>query len=31
MSSLHHHIDQVFPIFLAYIEKYGKAWVQGYM
>ena len=28
---LHHQIDQAFLIFLAYVEKHGKAWVQrGY-
>ena len=26
-SSLHHQINQAFPIFLVFIEK---AWVQGY-
>ena len=30
-SSLHHQIDQAFPIFLMCIEKQGKAWVQGYI
>ena len=29
-SSLHHQINQAFLIFLAYVEKLGKAWVQGY-
>ena len=28
MSLLHHQIDQAFPIFLARIEKHGKAWVR---
>ena len=27
---IHHQIDQAFPIFLAYIEKHGKAWIRGY-
>ena len=27
ISSLHHQIDQAFPIFLACVEKHGKAWV----
>ena len=26
---LHHQIDQAFPIFLAYVEKHGKAQAQG--
>ena len=30
MSSLHHQIDQAFPIFLALVEKHGQAWVRGY-
>ena len=26
MSSLHHQIDQAFPIFLVGTEKHGKVW-----
>ena len=26
---LHHQIDQIFPIFLVYVENHGKAWVEG--
>ena len=29
-SSLQHQIDRAFPIFLAHVEKQGKAWIRGY-
>ena len=31
MAIAQYQIDQAFLIFLAYVEKHGKAWVGGYL
>ena len=30
IPSLHHQMDQAFPIFLTCIEKHWKVWIQSY-